>query len=622
MTFRKDIEILRGFSVLLVLLYHFKFDLLESNFTNSGYIGVDIFFVISGYIITKIFFEKKYSSISKFYSRRFSRLMPTLVIVISISLIIAYFLFDLFILKKNINSSVSIIFGLSNFFFWLTSTIYGLAEKNSMIFLHTWSLSVEFQFYIIYPILLFYFKDNFVKIFLVFIFFLSYVSIFYFFEKHNLFNFYSSFSRIFEIVAGCLSFIFEKEIRSYINKKYHQHLYFLGFILIIFFMLFLHNEDNHPNPQSLVFILGTCLLLIFYNENLKVLLRLGLDKLGNISYSLYLWHFPIIVFLNYLLVEYNDGKKFLSLILCIGLSYISFHFVEDKFRKLNFKKNLFFLIFCLLPIIFLSLNISKINEKYEKYVFDNFYLADESNKYLKNNSKIRLRDSKNIFSHKNDYKYFAPKFSNKDNKKVLFLGDSHSKDLFNVFYLQKEYFNNYEFSRYGFNLIDIENNRLNHLLNSELFELSDYIVLSQRYKSKDLLLINNLIDIVSSKNKKLIVVLKKPEFKKNNKKNQTFLDIYYKKNKKATVDELNAIAYRNLNLDNFVKINKSIKKEFSEKVKLMDIYSLVCNDTKERCHVVNEKLEKNFYDYGHFTLSGSEFFGKKIIRSNKYKQLF
>ena len=57
MTFRKDIEILRGFSVLLVLLYHFKFDLLESNFTNSGYIGVDIFFVISGYIITKIFFE-------------------------------------------------------------------------------------------------------------------------------------------------------------------------------------------------------------------------------------------------------------------------------------------------------------------------------------------------------------------------------------------------------------------------------------------------------------------------------------------------------------------------------------------------------------------------------------
>ena len=99
MAFRKDIEILRGFSVFIVLLYHFKFDFLESNFSNSGYIGVDIFFVISGYIITKIFFEDKYSSILKFYSRRFSRLMPALVSVISISLIIAYFIFDLFIFE-------------------------------------------------------------------------------------------------------------------------------------------------------------------------------------------------------------------------------------------------------------------------------------------------------------------------------------------------------------------------------------------------------------------------------------------------------------------------------------------------------------------------------------------
>ena len=152
--------------------------------------------------------------------------MPALVSVISISLIIAYFIFDLFILKKNINSSISIFVGLSNFFFWLTSTIYGLAEKNSMIFLHTWSLSVEFQFYIIYPFLLFYFKNNFIKFFLVIIFFLSYISIYYLFEKHNLFNFYSSFSRIFEIVAGCLSFIFEKEIRSYFTKKYHRYLYY------------------------------------------------------------------------------------------------------------------------------------------------------------------------------------------------------------------------------------------------------------------------------------------------------------------------------------------------------------------------------------------------------------
>ena len=287
-------------------------------------------------------------------------------------------------------------------------------------------------------------------------------------------------------------------------------------------MLILHNEDNHPNPQSLIFILGTCIMLIFYNKNLKFLLNIGLDKLGKISYSLYLLHFPIIVFLSYLVVEYNDGKKLLSLLLCFGLSYISYYLIENKFRKLNFQKNLIFLIFCLIPVIFLSLYMANKKGLYEKYIFDNFYLADESNKYLKNNSKIRLRDFKNIFSHKNDYKFFAPKFSNKNNKKVLFLGDSHSKDLFNVFYSQRDYFHNYEFSRYGFNLIDMENIRLNHLLDSELFKVSDYIVLSQRYRNEDIILINNLIKIVNSKNKKLIIALKKPEFKKIIKKIKPF----------------------------------------------------------------------------------------------------
>ena len=101
-------------------------------------------------------------------------------------------------------------------------------------------------------------------------------------------------------------------------------------------MLILHNEDNHPNPQSLIFILGTCIMLIFYNKNLKFLLNIGLDKLEKISYSLYLLHFPIIVFLNYLVVEYNDGKKLLSLLLCFGLSYISYYLIENKFRKLKF----------------------------------------------------------------------------------------------------------------------------------------------------------------------------------------------------------------------------------------------------------------------------------------------
>ena len=127
---------LRGFSVLIVLLYHFNFNTISSNFVNSGYIGVDIFFVISGYVITKIINEKKIS-IREFYEKRFKRLLPVLFTIILISFLVSIFIFDLFILKKNLRSIYSITIGLSNFYFWLTSTIYQFAERNNLFLLHT-----------------------------------------------------------------------------------------------------------------------------------------------------------------------------------------------------------------------------------------------------------------------------------------------------------------------------------------------------------------------------------------------------------------------------------------------------------------------------------------------------
>ena len=196
------------------MLYHFDFNLFKSNFINSGYIGVDIFFIISGYIITKIILEQKKLSIKEFYIKRIKRLLPVLLLVLATTISIGYFLFDLYLLKKNINSTYSVLIGLSNYFFWLTSTIYQFAEKNNMLFLHTWSLAIEFQFYLFFPILIILLNKNNLKVFIIFIFFLSYLSIFYFYEKHNMFNFYSPSSRIFEISAGCIAYMFEKKIKK------------------------------------------------------------------------------------------------------------------------------------------------------------------------------------------------------------------------------------------------------------------------------------------------------------------------------------------------------------------------------------------------------------------------
>ena len=619
--FRHDIEILRGFSVLLVLLYHFDFNIFKSNFTDSGYIGVDIFFIISGYVITKIIFEKKNYDIINFYIKRIKRLIPVLLFVLTSSIIIAYFIFENFILKKNLDSIYSIILGLSNYFFWLTSTIYQFAEKNNMLFLHTWSLAIEFQFYLLFPLALIILGKEFSKIFLILIFILSYISIFYFYEKNNMFNFYSPSSRIFEITAGCLAYIFQKKIKKNINEKFEIYFYFLGFLLILLFMIFLHNEDFHPNPQSIIFVIGTCLILIFYKNNLGIFYKLKIHKIGTISYSLYLWHFPIIVLSNYFILEFNDFNKFLVLIFCVILSILSFNLIEKKFRKLEFKKNLilFFSLIFLLVLVSFKIN----NKSYESnfYILDNYYLSDQSNKFLKNKNKYSLRKSKNIFSFKDDYKKYSPSFSELSNKKVLFIGDSHSKDVFNLFYTHKDYYKDYEFARYGINLIDLNNERLNYLVNSDLFIQSNIIIFSQRYKNKDIDSISKLIEITKIHNKKLVLVLKKPEFIANNKLNETFLDQYVNNIDSFNKIKLDKLAFKNLKKDNFLEINKEIEKKYSHKVKLVNLYSIICSEIQATCEIVDNKFSKNFYDYGHFTINGSKYFGYKIIQNKFYENL-
>lgn len=146
--YRPDIDGLRAIAVIFVILYHFNVGLFS-----GGFVGVDIFFVISGYLITKGILEKQHEGafeFSDFYFRRVRRLIPALLATIVVSYIAAYILFSPADFKQMSGSTVYAISGLSNLFFWMES---GYFDTSSIVkpLLHTWSLSVEIQFYIIWP---------------------------------------------------------------------------------------------------------------------------------------------------------------------------------------------------------------------------------------------------------------------------------------------------------------------------------------------------------------------------------------------------------------------------------------------------------------------------------------
>ena len=238
---RIDIEALRGLSVILVILYHFKLENLDYQIIKGGFIGVDIFFVISGFIITKIIIENDIQNFSllNFYERRIKRIIPLFSIVLIVSIVSLPIIYDNFLINKNINSSIATSVGISNFYFWLTSTLYQFAQQNNLINLHYWSLSIEIQFYIFFPLMFVFLrnKKKFIPYIVFTLFFISYIFVIKIYKTHNFFNFYNSFSRVFEFFSGVLIFLYSDYLKNKIKELYYSYLYFLGFITFFLYLL-------------------------------------------------------------------------------------------------------------------------------------------------------------------------------------------------------------------------------------------------------------------------------------------------------------------------------------------------------------------------------------------------
>lgn len=325
--FRYDINGLRAYAVAFVVLFHFGI----SGFS-AGFIGVDIFFVISGFLMTKIIFDKVISndfSIINFILSRAIRIIPALLIVTVITFIIGWFILDPSQYKKYGAYAASSIVFLSNFLYWKKTGDYFSTNAHEIPLLHTWSLSVEWQFYILFPIVLLIIKRLFnseikIKYFIVLITLLSLLFSIYISKNNPTLSFFLLPSRAWEMLFGGLIYLF-------FNSYKNNNIFYIGIILLFISLIFINSNTIWPGYMALIPVLGSSLILTS-NKNDSIILNNRLaQSLGDWSYSIYLWHWPIVFFLTYL--EFNNTYyKTIGILSSILLGFLSYKFVENPTR--------------------------------------------------------------------------------------------------------------------------------------------------------------------------------------------------------------------------------------------------------------------------------------------------
>ena len=541
--YRPEIDGLRALAILPVVFFHAGYNLFS-----GGYIGVDVFFIISGYLITSIILksqlEKKFS-ILNFYSRRAKRILPALLFLISLSLIFSVLFVppeDLLVISK---SAVSSLFFFSNFFFSYNSGYFDLSSEYQ-IFLHTWSLSIEEQFYIFFPFLLIFltrykFKTVFISIsiiILISIFFAQWSGnlklIYPFFEQEFLFynesqfsSFMMPFGRIWELLIGSLIaiYIFNKEIKKYnFNLRTKNLLSFIGVILIIYSMIAFNVGTNYPGFYTLIPCVGTLAIIYFADKKTfvgKILANKFLVKCGLISYSLYLIHFIIFSFLKYELYVFgenylNDTCIFLIIFLA---SFLFWKYYEKPIR--NSKKNYvyYYLGVLSLFIILFSLLIHKTSglEKREKFILDK-NISDTFKRSIGGENCFDLVFKKNLDD-------ICTLGIDKSTFDFVLFGDSHSISYFDFFndYAKKNSLRGLYFGYSGcVPLLDIHSIRRDQKIRNCNSLNTNVIELIKELKIKNVILISNWTYYTDGgyDSNKLSLLSKKPNNSSNKNKSR------------------------------------------------------------------------------------------------------
>jgi peptidoglycan/LPS O-acetylase OafA/YrhL len=678
--YRPEIDGLRALAVLSVILFHAGIQSFK-----GGFVGVDIFFVISGYLITTIILrdikENKFS-LSYFYQRRARRILPALIVVVALSLPFAVFFLppsDLKDYSKSITSSLTF---WSNFQFSAENGYFDLPGEYKPL-LHTWSLSIEEQFYIFYPlflILIFKIRKNSLNLVLGIVFFISLffaqwsgnlISIYPYIEKNLLFYSQSSFSefmmpfgRIWELALGAICALTLNEKGHYFEYNKKKELFFnvtsfFGFILIIFSFFYLSRNFPYPSFYTLIPTLGTAILILFCKENTivnKILSNKFLVFLGLISYSAYLFHYPIFSFIKYTNVTIKVYDYIYIIPLILFISFLNWKFVEKPFRKsgASVKKLIIFISTSYLLLILVSIFFYTSNglDKRNKFMVTesvlNSFVYNEIGKkcvdinYIheeKNYEKIckigNIKNNKIDFivlgdSHIINYYGLINNLAKKNNKLGLFLGYSGCPPILNIYPVrsdqrerncnklnklilnianQKKVKNLILISKWVYYTDGNNFNKNINFLNLDPTQVYDRQLSKKAFKNG----LSDTLETYEKNNKNIFLIEQAPMQLESAKK--IYFRSLHKNNKKYNYNLIN----NSLNLHDHNTLQNYVKNIFIEfeskynNLNLIKIDDIFCNKDLKKCLIGNH--ENSFYiDDNHLSIEGVELIHNKISK--------
>lgn len=422
--YRGDIDGLRAIAVCSVVIYHFF-----PNHLPGGFVGVDIFFVISGFLISQIALslsEKGQWSYSRFYTRRINRIFPALVLVLLVNMALGWYALvpnEFQSLGKHIAGSAGFIV---NFLLWGEAGYFDAAASTKPL-LHMWSLAIEEQFYIVWPIVMTTImglarRRAFILLACLILISLAFSATLTYRDPDA--AYYSPLSRFFELaIGGFLAFLYQNR-RDYKIRIYGEILSAIGLLVILASMFLVNDKSPFPGFTALLPVLGTAAVIwagpnTFTNRwglSLKPMIWMGL-----ISYPLYLWHWPLLVWGKLIrMSDHLSAKDRLALIaLAVALAWLTFLFVERPVRKRNNRRTAIALASVMAVLLALGLSswLKVLPNRLASPDMDMVVAAVNDWDYPSRDLRIEMKFI--------DYNFYRKEGHGK--RAVLFVGDSYAE---------------------------------------------------------------------------------------------------------------------------------------------------------------------------------------------------